>query len=126
MIRFLRAFAWLRWRLLLNSVRGSRRRDTFEQLSRLLALVVPAIIVAMSMGSIISVSVGGLLGGIDLARGRFVAPDVIIGVARAILFGATALVIVMPISSAAQTTTTKYSRLLLLPIPTSNSSPNGR
>ncbi|MEO6223240.1 MAG: hypothetical protein ABIP90_08305, partial [Vicinamibacterales bacterium] len=118
MIRFLRAFAWLRWRLLLNSVRGSARRDTWEQLSRLFALIVPAIIVVMSLGSIIAVSVGGLLGGNDLARGRFVSPDVIIFVVRAVLFGATALVVVMPIGGAAQTTGTKYSRLMLLPIPT--------
>ncbi|HUR20057.1 MAG TPA: hypothetical protein VMZ90_04560, partial [Vicinamibacterales bacterium] len=117
MIRFLRAFAWLRWRLLLNGVRASARRDTWEQLSRLLALAVPALIVVLSLGSITSVSVGGLLGGNALATGRFVAPDVIVFVVRAVLFGAMALVTVMPIGSAAQTTGTKYSRLLLLPIP---------
>ncbi len=117
MIRFLRAFAWLRWRLLLNGVRGGRRRDALEQVSRLLALIVPALIVVMSLGSIILVSLGGLIGGNALATGRFVAPDVIIFVARAVLFGATALVVFMPIGGAAQTTGTKYSRLLLLPIP---------
>lgn len=118
MIRFLRAFAWLHWRLLLNSVRGSKRRDTWEQLSRLLALLVPVIIVVMSLSSIVAVSIGGLLGGNALATGLYVHPDVIIFVVRAVLFGATALVVVMPIGSAAQTTSTKYSRLLLLPIPT--------
>lgn len=118
MIRFLRAFAWLRWRLLINGIRASARRDTWEQLSRLLALAVPAMIVVLSLGSIIAVSTGALLGGNALATGRFVAPDVIIFVVRAVLFGAMALVAVMPIGSAAQTTSTKYSRLLLLPIPT--------
>jgi hypothetical protein len=118
MIRFLRAFAWLRWHLLLNGVRASARRDTWEQLSRILALAVPAMIVVLSLGSIIAVSVGALLGGNALATGRFVAPDVIIFVVRAVLFGAMALVAIMPIGSAAQTTSTKYSRLLLLPIPT--------
>lgn len=118
MIRFLRAFAWLRWHLLLNGVRASARRDTWEQLSRILALAVPAMIVVLSMGSILAVAVGGLLGGNALATGRFVAPDVIVFVVRAVLFGAMALVAVMPIGSAAQTTSTRYSRLLLLPIPT--------
>ncbi len=118
MIRFLRAFAWLRWRLLLNGVRSGRRRDALEQVSRLLALIVPALIVVMSLGSIILVALGGLIGGNALATGRFAAPDVIIFVARALLFGATALVVFMPIGGAAQTTGTKYSRLLLLPIPT--------
>ena len=110
MIRFLRAFAWLRWHLLLNGVRASSRRDTWEQLSRLLALAVPALIVVLSLGSIIGVSIGGLLGGNALATGRFVAPDVIIFVVRAVLFGAMALVAIMPIGSAAQTTSTRYSR----------------
>jgi hypothetical protein len=118
MIRFLRAFAWLRWHLLINGIRASARRDTWEQVSRLLALAVPALIVVLSLGSIIAVSIGALLGGNALATGRFVAPDVIIFVVRAVLFGAMALVAVMPIGSAAQTTGTKYSRLLLLPIPT--------
>ena len=118
MIRFLRAFAWLRWHLLINGIRASARRDTWEQVSRLLALAVPAMIVVLSLGSIIGVSIGALLGGNALATGRFVAPDVIIFVVRAVLFGAMALVAIMPIGSAAQTTGTKYSRLLLLPIPT--------
>jgi hypothetical protein len=119
MIRFLRAFAWLRWHLLLNSVRAGSRRDTWEQLSRLLALIVPALIVVLSLGSIIAVSVGGLIAGKALATGRgLVEPALIMFVVRAVLFGAMALVAIMPIGSAAQTTSTKYSRLLLLPIPT--------
>lgn len=118
MIRFLRAFAWLRWHLLLNGIRASARRDTWEQVSRILALAVPALVVVLSLGSIIGVSIGALLGGNALATGRFVAPDVIIFVVRAVLFGAMVLVAIMPIGSAAQTTGTKYSRLLLLPIPT--------
>ena len=118
MIRFLRAFAWLRWHLLLNGVRASAKRDAWEQLSRILALAVPAMIVVLSLGSIIAVAVGALLGGNALATGRFVAPDVIIFVVRAVLFGAMTLVAIMPVGSAAQTTSTKYSRLMLLPIPT--------
>jgi hypothetical protein len=118
MIRFLRAFAWLRWRLLLNGIQQSTRRDTWEQVSRMLELAVPAMIVVLSLGSIIAVAIGGVLGGNALATGRFVAPEVIIFVVRAVLFGAMALVAIMPIGSAAQTTSTKYSRLLLLPIPT--------
>lgn len=117
MIRFLRAFAWLRWRLLLNGVRGSHRRDAIEQISRLLALAVPAAIVVMSLGSILMVSVAGLMGGYGIAAGTlsFSPPAIVFG-ARALLFGVTVLVLVMPVSAAAQTTSTKYSRLLLLPI----------
>ncbi len=117
MIRFLRAFAWLRWRLLLNGVRGSRRRDTLEQISRLLALIVPALIVVMSLGSVLMVSAAGYLGGYALASGQFAAPREIVLVARGLLLVVTALVVFMPVGGAAQTTSTKYSRLLLLPIP---------
>jgi hypothetical protein len=116
MIRFLRAFAWLRWRLLFNGVRGSRRRDTLEQVSRLLALIVPALIVVMSLGSIVMVAVAGFLGGQALTSGQF-APHVVVLVARGLLVVVTALVVFMPVGGAAQTTSTKYSRLLLLPIP---------
>lgn len=116
MIRFLRAFAWLRWRLLLNGVRGSRRRDTLEQISRLLALIVPVLIVVMSLGSIVMVAVAGFLGGQALTSGQF-APHVVVLVARGLLLVVTALVVFMPVGGAAQTTSTKYSRLLLLPIP---------
>ena len=118
MIRFLRAFAWLRWRLMLNGVRGSRRRDLFEQVSRLLALALPAAIVALSLGSLLLVSVAGWAGGFALATGRFAPPDLIIFVARALLFGTTVLVVFMPVGGAAQTTGAKYQRLLLLPIQT--------
>lgn len=117
MIRFLRAFAWLRWRLMLNGVRGSRRRDALEQISRLLALVVPAAIVVTSAGSILMVSAAGLLGGYAIASGKYAfAPDAIILGTRILLFVVTGLVLFMPIGGAAQTTGTKYSRLLLLPI----------
>ncbi len=116
MIRFLRAFAWLRWRLLLNGVRGSRRRDTLEQISRLLALIVPALIVVMSLGSIVMVAVAGFLGGRALTSGQFPS-HVVVLVARGLLLVVTALVVFMPVGGAAQTTSTKYSRLLLLPIP---------
>lgn len=117
MIRFLRAFAWLRWRLLLNGVRGSRRRDALEQISRLLALILPAAIVATSLGSIVVVAVAGLMSGYKIAAGSLsLSPAVVVFAARAMLFLVTVLVLVMPVSSAAQTTSTKYSRLLLLPI----------
>ena len=49
MIRVLRAFAWLHWHLVINSIRASARRDTWEQVSRLLALAVPAMVVVLSL-----------------------------------------------------------------------------
>lgn len=116
MIRFLRTFAWLRWRLLLNGVRGARRRDGLEQVSRMLALMAPAVIVALSAGAIVFIAILGALGGHGLASTRFSADPVVLSL-RALLAVATALVIVMPVG-AAQKGGTTYTRLLLLPIPT--------
>ncbi|NQW05071.1 MAG: hypothetical protein HQ485_13770 [Acidobacteria bacterium] len=116
MIQFLRAFAWLRWRLLLNGVRGGRRRDAMEQVSRLLALIVPAAVVAMSAGGVMVVAILGALGGHGLVTGRFI-PDVVVLVTRALLVLVTALVVFMPVGAAAQKGGTTYTRLLLLPIP---------
>ena len=39
MMRNLRAFVWLRWRLLVNSLRGGRKRDRLEEISRVLAMM---------------------------------------------------------------------------------------
>jgi hypothetical protein len=53
-IRSLRAFIWLRWRLLANGLRGGRRRDTIEQISRSLQLFMPIILGVMSLGIVVA------------------------------------------------------------------------
>ncbi len=113
-MRQLRAFAWLRWRLLLNGVRGSKRRDTLEQVSRVLALVAPAAIVVFSLGSIIALGAGGVIGGLALARGDS-ASEVVVIVSRAVLAAQLLIVTFMPLGVGTQTGS-KYARLLLLPI----------
>jgi len=114
MIRQLRAFAWLRWRLLLNGVRGARRRDTLEQISRMLALVAPIAIVVLSLGSIIALSIGGYLAGHMLAQGA-VNSDVVLLIVRAALVGQLVVVVFMPLGIGSQSSS-RYARLLLLPI----------
>lgn len=114
MIRQLRAFAWLRWRLLLNGVRGSRRRDTLEQISRVLALVAPIAIVALSLGSIIALSIGGYMVGGMLARGAE-ASDLAVMIVRGALAAQLLIVVFMPMGLGTQSTS-RFARLLLLPI----------
>jgi hypothetical protein len=114
MIRQLRAFAWLRWRLLLNGVRGARRRDTLEQISRVLALVAPVAIVVLSLGSVIALGIGGYLAGHMLAR-RADVSDIVLLVVRAALVGQLIVVVFMPLGIGSQSTA-RYARLLLLPI----------
>lgn len=115
MIRQLRAFAWLRWRLLLNGVRGSKRRDTLEQISRVLALAAPAAIVVFSLGSVAALSVGGFLVGRALASGAPIADPALLFV-RGGLALQLLLVVFMPLGLGVQSTA-KYARFLLLPIP---------
>jgi len=69
LFRSLRAITWLRWRLLRNSITGARRRDSLEQVSRALALVIPLLIVAMSLGTFIAISAVGFVGGRMMATG---------------------------------------------------------
>lgn len=114
MIRQLRAFAWLRWRLLLNGVRGARRRDTLEQISRVLALVAPIAIVVFSLGSVIALSVGGFMAGRTLAGGTDIN-DIVLLVIRGALAGQLLVVVFMPMGVGTQSPS-RFARLLLLPI----------
>lgn len=114
MIRQLRAFAWLRWRLLLNGVRGSKRRDTLEQISRVLALAAPAAIVVLSLGSVAALAVGGFLAGRAFASGAPISDPVLLFV-RGALALQLVLVVFMPLGLGMQSTA-KYARFLLLPI----------
>ena len=114
MIGLLRAFAWLRFRLLINGLRG-RRRDSFEQVSRITRLLVAAIIfTSLAPGSLL-VAAFAFAGGRGLALGNEKAAAVTIG-ARAILALVTIVVAVSPLLKfgGAATSTT---RLTLLPVP---------
>ena len=116
MMRLLRAMVWLRWKLLVGSMRGGSRRDTLEQLSRALALIVPLAFAALTAGSIVAVSVMGFVGGRAIARGPF-EPEVVVFVVRVALALLLALVVLIALASPAQTVLSRYNRLLLLPIP---------
>lgn len=111
----LRAFVWLRWRLVLNSLRGSRRRDTLEQLSRAFAMIVPIAIVTMAFGSVIATTILGFLGGRAVATGLIDAPVVLL-ILRGVLLALVVVLVIFAIVSPIQASLTRYNRLLLLPI----------
>jgi hypothetical protein len=114
MIGQLRAFAWLRWRMLLNRVRGTKRRDTMEQAASIIAMVAPALVVVMSLGSVTVLAVAGWYGGRAIARGGDAA-TVSTFILRIILVVQLVIVTVMPLGLGAQSASRK-TRLLLLPI----------
>ena len=67
MFRYLRAMAWLRWRVMLNSSKPSQKRDTMEQLSRLGAVVAPALMAVALIPSTIILGVMGYYSGLMMA-----------------------------------------------------------
>jgi hypothetical protein len=81
MIRALRAMSWLRWRLLLNTIRGGRRRDAMERVSRVLALMVPIVFTVLFIGSILAATIAGFLGGRAVAD-HSLDPDVVVFITR--------------------------------------------
>src|SRR5205814_751177 len=54
---------WLRWRLIINSLKGAERRDTLERASRVAALIVPGFLVASALTSIVVAGAFGSIGG---------------------------------------------------------------
>lgn len=116
MIRFLRAFAWLRWRLLANTFRRSRRRDASEWTARILRVLVPALLLLLLVPGAIGLGILGWIGGTILGgAGAPVAG--VVAVSRTLLGAATLLVVFWPLVQAAQGTATNLDRLLLLPVP---------
>jgi hypothetical protein len=114
MIGLVRAFLWLRFRLMANGLRA-RRRDSFEQVSRVTRLLAAAIVGASLVPGSIVLAVLAFVGGRGLALGTEKAAQLPIG-ARAVLALVTIVIAISPLlkfGGAAQSMT----RLALLPVP---------
>ncbi len=74
MVRVLRAFMWLRWRVFVNSLGRSGSRDALERISLLLDKVVPLIFSLMMVPAAIAMGVFGALAGRALALGATDSP----------------------------------------------------
>jgi len=114
MIRILRAFVWLRWRTLLNSLERRTSRDTLERFSIAVEQLAPTIAAIVLLPSMISLA--GLAGyvGWTLARGE--PQGFIFEALRFVLLVACALAVAGPIMLPGGDRTNAV-RLLLLPIP---------
>ena len=114
MLRILRAFAWMRWRVLVNSLERTGARDTLERFSVAIEQVGPIITLALFFPTAMVLAALGFYAGYGMTSiesGGFAFT-----VFRYLLLTATALSILGPIMlpSAEQTDAV---RLLLLPIP---------
>lgn len=114
--RSLSAIVWLRWKLLVGQLRVGRRRDRFEEISRLFATLLPMALFALSVGSFVAIGMLAFMGGRAMATG-LVDPAVLLIIIRLTLAVMIALLIVVTLVSPVQTNLAKYKRLLLLPIP---------
>jgi hypothetical protein len=114
MFRILRAFAWLRWRMLLNSLERTGARDTIERFSLAIEKLGPIMAGVLMIPSALVLAVGGVAAGYAVARGD--AHPVLFDVARLLLMAVPIFSVVGPLLMPAADRTNPV-RLLLLPIP---------
>jgi hypothetical protein len=114
MLRILRAFAWLRWRMLLNSLERTGARDTLERFSLAIEKLGPIMAGILMIPSALVLAAGAAAGGYALARGDQHA--VLFEAARYLLLMVPIFSIIGPILMPAADRTNPV-RLLLLPIP---------
>ena len=114
MTGLLRAFAILRWRLFVNGLRG-RRRDGFEQVSRISRLLVAAMIAVTLIPGSFMMAVFAFIGARGLAQGNAKADAVLVG-AQAVLGLVTILVAITPVLRFGGAPSSS-TRLSLLPVP---------
>jgi hypothetical protein len=114
MIPVIRAFTWLRVRLLLNAFKKSKGRDTVERLSRAAQALTPIILGLLLAPTAVIIGLLGVLGGFMLGSGE--APGVLIAI-RIVLLVVTIMVLIAPMVRSFQGLSPNIARLVLLPIP---------
>jgi hypothetical protein len=113
MVRTLRAFAWLRWRVLINSLERRGSRDVMERFSAAFEQLAPALTALLMLPSAAALAAAAGFAGWTLGRGE---AGVVFGVVRFVLLAACGLTVVGPILLPGSERTNAV-RLLLLPIP---------
>jgi hypothetical protein len=113
MWRILRAFAWLRWRVLINSLERRGSRDVIERFSSAFDQLGPAIAAVLMLPSAAGLAAVGGYAGWTLGHGE---PGAAFALVRFVLLAAFVLAVLGPILLPG-TDRTNAVRLLLLPIP---------
>lgn len=112
-MRILRAFAWLRWRVLVNSLERTGSRDKIERFSAAMAQLGPIMTAVLMIPSAIALAGAGAYAGWALAAGQ--ERPLAFEALRYLLLGASLLTLVGPLLLPAGERTNAI-RLLLLPI----------
>jgi len=114
MLRVLRAFAWMRWRVFVNSLERTGARDTIERLSLAVEQLGPIVAGVMLIPAAVVLALISGYGGYRLAIDA--TNDIPLDVLRFLMLAATGLAIVGPIVMPINERPNAV-RLLLLPIP---------
>jgi hypothetical protein len=112
-VRILRAFVWLRWRVLVNALERTGARDAIDRLSLAVENLGPIIALLLLVPSALGMTVLGAAAGFGLATGSWQLPFEVL---RYLLLAALAFSVVGPIvlPSGDAGNPTRY---LLLPVP---------
>jgi hypothetical protein len=113
MWRTLRAFAWMRWRVLVNALERSGARDRLERLSLALEQLGPIIAFALIVPSTFALAGLGGFAGYRLTTGGSATSFEVV---RFLLFAAIAFCVIGPVIMPSMERNSAI-RLLLLPIP---------
>jgi hypothetical protein len=113
MWRTLRAFAWLRWRVLINSLERRGSRDVMERFSAAFEQLAPALTALLMLPSAAALAAAAAFAGWTLGRGE---AGIMFGIVRFALLATCVLTVVGPILLPGSERTNAV-RLLLLPIP---------
>jgi hypothetical protein len=116
MLRILRAFAWLRWRMLINSLEKTGARDTIERFSIAIEKLGPIVAAVVMVPSALALAAAGVASGFGLARGD--EYPLIFTTVRFLLLLVPVACIFGPLLLPAADRTNPI-RILLLPIPRS-------
>lgn len=116
MIRSLRALAWMRFRLFINSMKRTGRRDTLEQVSRAVAGVLPVVLLIALVPSVLALSVAGFYCGRMLAAGHAGSEWWLAGMRLGFVL-VILMVGLLPLLRGAGGGQSGLTRLLVLPIP---------
>ncbi|HEX9367616.1 MAG TPA: hypothetical protein VF921_13370 [Vicinamibacterales bacterium] len=111
--RIFRAFIWMRWRVLINSLERTGSRDTLERFSIAAGKLGPIMATVLLVPSAIGLFVLGITAGFGTATGSMVVP---MEALRGITFMVLAITILGPVVLPTRDGGS-VTRLLLLPIP---------
>lgn len=115
MLRFLRAWAWVRWRVRVNAIERGDRADRLQRFTRATEVVGPVLVAVMMLPAALIALVLGGAAGFGLASGAGWGAAAM-HVLRVALFAVTLLAIIGPVMLPSGRGMASMPRLLLLPV----------